>query len=85
MQQKKIILSKEVKAKIIKHFEYLKHFYATDANEYAIINSIISDINDDSLTRRKLRVLHDIKNGPELLKMLIKDANNYDMSDYIEI
>ncbi len=79
-----IILSEQDKKRIISHFESLKDEYATDVDGYEILNKCLNAIEQGKLDKDHLIELKGIKNGPSLVKMIIKDAYGHDMSEYID-
>lgn len=70
------------KKRILDCFTFLRDSYAPNENEYNELSKFIDAVEKDELTKNHLNKLHDLGNGAELVKMVVKAYYKNDVSRY---
>lgn len=79
-----ILLDKNDKKRILDCFTFLKDSYAPNDDEYSVLSKFIDAVEKDQLTKSHMAELHDLGNGAELVKMVVKAYYKNDVSKYKE-
>ena len=79
---KYIDLDENDKKRILDCFTFLKDSYAPSDDEYIALSKFITAIEKDELNKSHMEELHELGNGRELVKMVVKAYYKNDVSTY---